>query len=77
LPAAAMNSTVHAIEKAWITSQRYAVLAENAKRQDERILFIKLCESWAKTASCLQKLLCDQNAAEKKLHFAQENGIGP
>ena len=32
------------IEEAWFKAQRYALLAENAERQDERVLFVKLCE---------------------------------
>ena len=44
------------IERAWRAAQRFALLAANAERQDERIIFIKLCESWEKTARLLQTL---------------------
>ena len=44
------------IQRAWWAAQRFALLAMNAEREDERVMFLKLCESWEKTARVLQTI---------------------
>ena len=44
------------IESAWMKAQRFAVLAEAADDLEDRLFFLKLYDSWARTARVLETL---------------------
>jgi hypothetical protein len=50
------STSPESIEHAWMKAQRFAVLAEAAEHQDERLFFLKLYDSWARTARVLETL---------------------